>query len=320
MPSAFSQQQATIEGEPLVSVLMAALNHERFAAEAVRSVLDQDYERLELIAIDDASDDATPELLEQYAAEAPPGRMRVVRHERREGIAETRAHALRLAHGELIGLLDSDDLWLPGKLGPQAALLRDEGDVGLVHGEYEAFDSDSGETIPWGSRDWDRDGDQLVELVRQTFIMCGSVLVRRSAIDRRGVGFVETGYPGYDDYLLWLTIALDWRIAHEDRKVMRYRRHAGNLSQMLVDSANPARARAGILELYASMFPEAEERTGGELRRMIARHLISAAARERSRSNTRALRWTLSAFRRDPSTALAAFTQTSVERFAPARK
>ena len=67
---------------------------------------------------------------------------------------------------------------------------------------------------------------------------------------------------------------------------MRYRRHAANLSQILVDSGNPARARAGILELYASMFPEAEERTGGELRRMIARHLISAAARERSRSNT----------------------------------
>jgi glycosyltransferase involved in cell wall biosynthesis len=320
MATASPHPPAASKGEPLVSVLMAALNHERFAADAVRSVLDEDYERLELIAIDDASDDSTAEVLDQCAAEAPAGRMRVVRHERREGIAETRAHALRLADGELIGLLDSDDLWLPGKLGPQVALLRDDAEVGLVHGEYEAFASDTGETIPWGSRSWDRDGDQLLELVRQTFIMCGSVLVRRSAIDRRGVGFVDTGYPGYDDYLLWLTIALDWRIEHEDRKVMRYRRHAANLSQILVDSGNPARARAGILELYASMFPEAEERTGGELRRMIARHLISAAARERSRSNTRALRWTLSAFRRDPSTALAAFTQTAVERFAPARK
>jgi glycosyltransferase involved in cell wall biosynthesis len=314
MAAPSSLQPATATGEPHVSVLMAALNHERFAADAVRSVLDQDYEPLELIAIDDASDDSTAEVLEQCAAEAPPGRMRVVRHERREGIAETRAHAVRLAHGELIGLLDSDDLWLPGKLGPQAALLRDEADVGLVHGEYEAFDSDTGETIPWGSRNWDRDGDQLLELVRQTFIMCGSVLVRRSAIDRRGVGFVETGYPGYDDYLLWLTIALDWRVAHQDRKVMRYRRHAGNLSQILVDSANPARARAGILELFATKFPEAEERAGAELRRMIARHLISAAARERSRSNMRALQWTLSAFRQDPATALDAFTQTVGER------
>ncbi len=294
---------------------MAALNHEAYAEEAARSVVDQDYERLELIAVDDASDDATADVLEQVAADAPPGRMRVIRHERRIGIGPTRAQALSLANGELVGLLDSDDLWLPGKVGPQVELLAERPDVGLVHGEFEAFDNETGETIPWGSRDWDRDGDQLVELVRQAFIMCGSVLVRRSAIDQRGLGFIDTGYPGYDDYLLWLSIALDWRIEHEDRKVMRYRRHAANLSNVLLYSANPARARAGVLELFASMFPEAQERAGSELRRTIARHLISAAARERSRSNTRALQWTLSAFRQDPSTALVAFTQTVGERF-----
>jgi glycosyltransferase involved in cell wall biosynthesis len=317
MEQTSSTPPATKTSEPLVSVLMAALNHERFAEAAVGSVLDQDYERLELIAIDDASDDSTAEVLEQCAAEAPPGRMRVLRHDRRQGIAETRAHALRLAGGELIGLLDSDDLWLPGKLGPQVALLGDEADVGLVHGEFEAFDSETGQTMQWGSRDWDRDGDQLVELVRQTFIMCGSVLIRRSAIDQRGVGFIDPGYPGYDDYLLWLSIALDWRIEHEDRKVMRYRRHPANLSNVLLYSANPARSRAGVLELFASMFPDAEERAGNELRRAIARHLIRAAARERSRSSIRALRWTLSAFRQDPTAALGAFTQTVGERFTP---
>ena len=301
--------------EPLVSVLMASLNHDRFAADAVQSVLDQDYERLELIAIDDASDDATADVLEQCAAEAPAGRMRFLRHDRREGIAETRAHALRLARGDLIGLLDSDDLWLPGKLGPQVELLGNRGDVGLVHAEFEAFDSETGETIAWGSRDWDRYGDQLVELVRGNFIMCGSVLVRRSAIERRGVGFTDPGYPGYDDYLLWLSIALDWRIEHEDRKVMRYRRHPANLSNVLLYSANPARSRAAVLELFTTMFPEARERAGSELRRTIARHLISAAARERSRSSTRALQWTLSAFRQDPTAALGAFAQTVGERF-----
>jgi len=315
MEQASSTPTATTTNQPLVSVLMAALNHERFAETAVRSVLDQEYERLELIAIDDASDDSTAEVLEQCAAEAPPGRMRVVRHDRRQGIAETRAHAFRLAGGELIGLLDTDDLWLPGKLGPQVALLGDEADVGLVHGEFEAFDNETGETIWWGSRAWDRDGDQLVELVHQNFIMCGSVLIRRSAIDLRGVGFIDPGYPGYDDYLLWLSIALDWRIAHEDRKVMRYRRHAANLSNVLVHTANPARARAGVLELFTTMFPEARDRAGNELHRTIARHLIRAAARERSRSNIRALQWTLSAFRQDPSAAFGAFTQTVGERF-----
>ena len=130
---------------------MAARNHEAYAADAAASVLDQDYERLELIAIDDCSDDATADVLEDCAAEAPPGRMRVLRHERQEGIAETRAHALSLAQGELIGLLDSDDLWLPGKVGPRSSCSA-EPDVGLVHAEFEAFDSETGRPVPWGSR------------------------------------------------------------------------------------------------------------------------------------------------------------------------
>jgi glycosyltransferase involved in cell wall biosynthesis len=288
--------------EPLVSVLMAALNHEDFAADAARSVLDQDYERLELIAIDDVSDDSTAEVLEQCAAEAPAGRMRVVLHERRQGIAETRAHALRLARGELIGLLDSDDLWMPGKVEPQVALLADEADVGLVHAEFEAFDSDTGARVPW-DREWDEDADQLVELVRVgCFVMTGTTLIRRTAIDTRGVGFVNPGYASYDDYLLFLTIALDWRIAHEDRQVMRYRRHRGNLTNVLF-AQNLARARANLLELFVARFPEAKPRLGHELRRTLALQLMAAAAHERSKSNLRAARWTLDAFRQEPAVA-----------------
>jgi glycosyltransferase involved in cell wall biosynthesis len=302
--------------EPLVSVLMAARNHDRYAEQAVRSVLDQDYERLELIAIDDASDDATADVLDQCLAESPKGRMRVVRHERQEGIAETRAHALSLAGGELIGVLDSDDLWLPGKLSPQVELLTSEPDVGFVHAEFQAFDSATGAPVPWGDRTWNREADPLVELVRLgCFVMTGTVLMRRAAVEERGVGFINPGYASYDDYLLFLTIALDWRIAHEDRLVMRYRRHPGNLTNVLF-SGNLARARANLLERFVGMFPEARERLGAELRQTEAELLVRAAVQERGRSNTRALRWALSAFRRDPATAFRASAQAVRTRIA----
>jgi hypothetical protein len=119
---------------------------------------------------------------------------------------------------------------------------------------------------------------------------------------------MNPGYASYDDYLLFLTIALDWGIAHEDRLVMRYRRHPGNLTNVLF-SDNLARARANLLELFVSMFPEAKDRVGTELRRTLASLLVRAAVLERGRSNTRALRWTLSAFRQDPATALRASAQ-----------
>jgi glycosyltransferase involved in cell wall biosynthesis len=291
-------------GAPLVSVLMAARNHEPYAADAAVSVLEQDYEPLELIAVDDASDDATADVLERCAAEAPPGRMRVVRHEQQQGIAETRAHALRLAEGEFIGVLDSDDLWLPGKLGPQVELLIANPDVGLVHAEFEAFESETGTPIPWGSREWDHDADQLVELVRLgCFIMTGTTLIRREAIDRRGVGFVNPGYPSYDDYLLFLTIALDWRIAHEPRRVMRYRRHRGNLTNVLF-AGNLARARANLLETFVSRFPEARKRLGVERRRTLAHLLVAAAAHNPRRDRLSSARWALEGFRQHPPAAL----------------
>jgi glycosyltransferase involved in cell wall biosynthesis len=290
--------------EPFVSVIMAALNHEPFAAEAAASVLTQDYERLELIAVDDRSDDCTADVLEQCAADAPAGRMRVVRHDHRVGIARTRAHALRLARGALIGVLDSDDMWLPDKLGPQVELMVEERDVGLTHAEFEAFDSRTGAVIPWGERDWDRDADPLRELVRLgCFVMTGTALIRRSAIERRGLGFVDPGYPSHDDYLLYLTIALDWRLAHEERIVMRYRRHAGNLTTALY-AQNVPRARVNLVDQFVRRFPEARPRLGRELRRTVANQLVLAATIERRRSRLRAARWAATAFGRDPSVAL----------------
>ncbi len=299
---------------------MAARNHEAFAADAVASVLDQAYERLELVAIDDASDDATADVLESCAAAAPPGRMRVVRHEHQEGIAATRAHALRLASGELIGLLDSDDLWLPGKLGPQVALLAARPQVALVHSEFEAFDSDTGRVVSWGPREWDRDADQLVELVRRScFVMTGTVLIRRDAIERRGVGFVNPGYASYDDYLLYLTLALDFELAFEPRVVMRYRRHAGNLTNVLL-AGNTARARASLLEGFLDQFPEARQRLGAERRRTLARLMVAAAAYESHEDRVQAMRSAWAGLRQHPPAALGEAGRGARLRLAAARR
>lgn len=289
--------------QPLVSVLMAARNHAPFAADAVASVIEQDYEPLELIAIDDASDDETADILEDCAAAAPQGRMLVVRHERQEGIAATRAHALRLAGGDFIGLLDSDDLWLPGKVRPQVELLADEPAAGLTHAAFEAFNSETGEAVPWEPK-WSLEDDELVELVRRgCFVMTGTTLIRRAAMETRGIGFVTLDYPSYDDYLLYLTIALDWRFAYEPRTVMRYRRHQGNLTNVLF-AENLARARVNLLVEFLQRFPEARARLGAERRRTLARLLIQAAVYDRTRDPARAAGSVLSGLGQHPVAAL----------------
>jgi hypothetical protein len=133
--------------------------------------------------------------------------------------------------------------------------------------------------------------------------MTGTTLIRRTAIDRRGLGFVDPGYASYDDYLLYLTIALDWEIAHDERVVMRYRRHSGNLTNVLF-AGNLPWARASLLELFVKRFPDASDRVSGQLRRTRAEQLVLAAAHERHSSRRRAARWVVSAARQDLQTSL----------------
>ena len=303
---------------PRVSVLMAALNHEQYAGDAVASVLEQDYDALELIAIDDCSDDATADVLEECAAATSRGRMRVVRHDRRLGIAATRTHALGLARGDYVAVLDSDDLWLPGKFGPQVELLQADPRVGLVHAGFEAFADETGERVAWDVKPWDREGDQLVELVRHgCFVMTGTTLIRRDAIERRGVGFTGTDYASYDDYLLYLTLALDYRLVYEPRPVMRYRRHRGNLTTSLF-AGNLAEARLRLLRGFLDRFPEARGRLAGAWNPVLARLLVSSAAYQRSRAPGDALRLFLSGARHDPVAALDELVRHTRGRLSPA--
>ncbi len=97
---------------PLVSVLMPAYNHAHYVRAAVESVLGQTYDHLELIAIDDASSDATWEVLQSFT----DARLRLYRHDANQGAHATLNEALALAKGEFIAILNSDDVYSPKRL------------------------------------------------------------------------------------------------------------------------------------------------------------------------------------------------------------
>ena len=99
--------------EPLVSVVIPTYNRSSMLQEAVASVLDQDYRPLELIVVDDGSTDATVEVVRGFGAA-----IRYLRQDR-QGVSAARNAGIAAARGQLIALLDSDDLWLPHKLSRQ---------------------------------------------------------------------------------------------------------------------------------------------------------------------------------------------------------
>jgi len=94
--------------EPLVSIIVPVYNAKDYIGRCVDSILNQEYQNLEILLMDDGSSDGTDALLDEYAKKDK--RIRVV-HQKNAGVSATRNHALDLAHGEFIQFADSDD-WL----------------------------------------------------------------------------------------------------------------------------------------------------------------------------------------------------------------
>ena len=161
--------------------------------------------------------------------------------------------------------------------------MRSRPEVGIVHAAYEAFDSATGETIPWARPGAAKEGAVLRDLfVDGCFIMTGTVMLRREAMARRDLDFLDLGFLSYDDYFLYLALSLDWQVAYLDRVVMRYRRHEANLTSRLF-AENVHLKRVGLLHEFLRRYPEAKARLGRWRRVGLARHRIHAAAEERAR-------------------------------------
>ena len=118
---------------PLVSVIIAFLNEERFITDAVESVLRQEYQYWELILIDDGSTDRSTAIAKQYAAEQS-GKIIYCEHpdHLNKGLSASRNLGIRASSGTLLAILDADDVWLPGKLAGQVAIFQSHPDIGLV--------------------------------------------------------------------------------------------------------------------------------------------------------------------------------------------
>lgn len=122
---------------PLVSVIVPAFNQATYLGEALQSVLDQSYEDLEVIVVDDGSRDRTPEVVNLI----PDPRIRYIAHPRNMGSSAARNTGLNAAAGEIIAFLDADDRFHPDKLQSHVSFLQRHPDVGVSYGAR--FETDS---------------------------------------------------------------------------------------------------------------------------------------------------------------------------------
>ncbi|MGC8603005.1 MAG: glycosyltransferase family 2 protein, partial [Desulfomonilaceae bacterium] len=115
----------------LVSVIIPTYNRAHLIERAVNSVLEQTYDKLEIIVVDDGSTDNTGNVLSQL--QDGDSRVRYIRHETNKGSQSARNTGIRNARGDYVAFLDSDDEWLPYKLEKQIPLFQNtERNIGVV--------------------------------------------------------------------------------------------------------------------------------------------------------------------------------------------
>ena len=102
------------EQSPQITVIVPVYNTARYLPDCLDSILSQSMKDFEILAVNDASTDNSPDILAEYAAK--DSRVRIVNHETNKGLLAGRLSGIRAARGKYIMFLDSDDCFIPGVL------------------------------------------------------------------------------------------------------------------------------------------------------------------------------------------------------------
>ena len=216
-----AERPAPIEaGAPLVSVVIPSYNHAHFVGDAIRSVLSQDYEPIEVIVVNDGSTDDTAAVVAAF-----PGVRHVAQENR--GLANARNTGLALCRGELVVFLDADDRLLPGAIRTGVAAMAANPAIGFAAG-YSRFISRDGTPLPT-QQPARRGSDPYVELLRRNSIRNPAMVIFRRAIVAATGGF-NADVDACADYEMYLCISRDHPVAFHDGVVAEYRKHGENMS------------------------------------------------------------------------------------------
>jgi glycosyltransferase involved in cell wall biosynthesis len=215
---------------PLVSVVMPAYNVEAFVAESARSVLAQDWPRLELIAIDDGSTDATGALLDALAAEPlPPGRTFRVIRQANAGAAAARNAGLAAATGAVVAFMDADDRWHPPLASALMATLAADPAADFTFPLFRYID-DAGRATGTESRAPARRFDAADLLVANPIHSATGVFIRREAAEAAG-RFDESLTSCIDlDFFVRVGLRREGAIVPTPRVLADYRRRSGQIT------------------------------------------------------------------------------------------
>ena len=239
--------------EPLVSVIIPAYNHEKYVQEAIESIINQTYNNIELIVIDDGSSDSTWEKLNELKQKCEERFVRThFETKENEGTCKTMNRLISLTEGKYIYLIASDDVSKPQAIQKECEFLEQNPDYSLVVGDSEIIDAKSKRCY------WDIEHKIVYSEKEALYITNGQYLQKMSDTDfnSEDFGTYKTLYRGnyipngymirkdifdktgnysveapLEDYWLVLQISKYAKLKYIDEILFSYRWHGNNTVQ-----------------------------------------------------------------------------------------
>ena len=212
---------------PLISVIIPTYNRKEYLLEAVDSVFNQTYNKIEIIIVDDGSTDGSEEAIR---TKNDP-RINYI-WQRNSGLpAAARNVGIGHAKGEYIAFLDSDDLWLPEKLEVQLNVLIKNPQLICAASNAELI-PETKDTVPV---EWNTIINEYFptfqELLKANIIYNSSVLMRKEIVKKIGPLDENIGLRAIEDFEYWLRILKNYprSIAVSPKPLIKYRLHDGNI-------------------------------------------------------------------------------------------
>ncbi|MEI7740996.1 MAG: glycosyltransferase [bacterium] len=229
---------------PLVSIIMANYNGEKYLQEAIDSVKAQNYTNWELIVFDDGSIDNSEKVISGYLNDE---RVKLRTHPGHvnRGLSATLASAINEVKGEYVAFLEYDDKWSYSMLSEKISAFKKFPEAVLVFNDIEAF-GDS-ENVPDKQgyvencvrkfRNYPQPFNAIELFVKENAIPTfSSVMVRTGALS--GVEFCPRDFDAWTDWWIWSQVARRGEFCLADKKMTHWRIHKNSYNQRFTNGAD----------------------------------------------------------------------------------
>jgi len=218
---------------PIVSIICTCFNQEAFVLEALQSVVDQSYQGIEIIVIDDYSTDSSYERIQSFAKKYKI--IKVVKNEMNLALCKNFNHGLKLSSGKYVIDFSCDDVLLPDRVKEQVDFFESlPSDIGVIFSNAEYIDEQGINHHYFYPLDHERlaiekppSGDIYNQLIDRYFISTPSMMMKQEMLLQLG-GYDEA--LAFEDFDFWIRSSRDWKYAYQDEILTKVRLTLGSLS------------------------------------------------------------------------------------------